>query len=316
MYHPTYEPPSPSPQPNQVYSPLNRLNLDVDMENLFSTKEYYASQGSDHDYYVGQGSDGNQEFYTGQDYSMGHGSAPVEDDSPVEEVAAPAKGKKVSKRLPKTVQPKEGFKMSPWTIADEIVLCQAWCDVSENSITGNTMKSKGFWLKVIEYFKKETGSNQGYDSILNKWKNRVRPRIGAFCAIFDNVRRRNKSGSCDLTVYQKACVEYATEYDHEFSLEPCWQILKNHHAWKQVETLVFYSKQNPGSKKAKTSETTSSSAQGGLNLNEDAAGSEEEVREVRPMGRDRARAKKSSISSRSEASSAGGGGIVDMVADK
>ncbi|GJZ15420.1 hypothetical protein Tco_0551097 [Tanacetum coccineum] len=50
MYRPTYEPPSPSPQPNHVYSPLNRLNLDMDMENLFSTQEYYAGQGS------GQGS--------------------------------------------------------------------------------------------------------------------------------------------------------------------------------------------------------------------------------------------------------------------
>ncbi|GKF45392.1 hypothetical protein Tco_0131944, partial [Tanacetum coccineum] len=80
MYRPSYEPPTPSPQPNQGYSPLSRINLDMDMENLFNTQ----------DYYVGQGSGGKQEFYTGQDYSMGHGSAlgstPIEDDSPVEEV--------------------------------------------------------------------------------------------------------------------------------------------------------------------------------------------------------------------------------------
>ncbi|GJV45576.1 hypothetical protein Tco_1430112 [Tanacetum coccineum] len=41
----------------------------------------------------------------------------------------------------------------------------------------------------------------------------------------------------------------------------------------------------------------------------------EEVREVRPIGWDRAK-KKASSSSRSEASSAAGGGLVDMVADK
>ncbi|GKC05611.1 hypothetical protein Tco_0997221 [Tanacetum coccineum] len=210
----------------------------MDMENLFSTQEYYSGQGSGHDYYAGQGLGGNQEFYTGQDYSMGHGSAqgsaPVEDDSLVEEVAAPTKGNKVSKCRPKTIQPKESFKTSPWTIAEEIALCQVWCDVSENNIIGNAMKSKGFWLKVIEYFEKETG---------------------------------NESGSCDLTVYQKACVKYAAEYDHDFSLESMQLV-------------------------------------------------EEEVREVRPMSRDRARSKKSSTSSRSEASSVAGGGIVDMVADK
>ncbi|GJW24208.1 glutathione S-transferase T3-like protein [Tanacetum coccineum] len=203
MYRLSYEPPSPSLQPNQGYSPLNHINLDMDMENLFNTQEYYA----------------------------------------------------------------------------------------------------------------ETGLNRGYDAILKKWKNRVHPRIGAFCTIFDNVQRRNESGSCDLTVYQKVCVEYAAEYDHDFLLEPCWKILNNHSAWKQVEMPLFYSKQNPSSKKEKTSETTLASAQGGLNLNEEADGSWEEVREVRPIGRDRAK-KKAASSSRSEDLSVAGGGLVDMVADK
>ncbi|GJX42262.1 hypothetical protein Tco_0257252 [Tanacetum coccineum] len=138
MYRPTCGPPSPSPQPNQVYSLLNCLNLDMDMDNLFSTQEYYTGQGSGHDYYAGQGSGGNQEFHTGEDYSMDHGSAhgstQVEDDSSIEEMATPAEA----------------------------------------------------------------------------------------------------------------------EYDHEFSLEPCWEIWKNHPAWKQVEMLAFFSKQYPGSKKAKT----------------------------------------------------------------
>ncbi|GKD69430.1 hypothetical protein Tco_1323520, partial [Tanacetum coccineum] len=54
---------------------------------------------------------------------------------------------------------------------------QAWCDVLENSEKGNSMKVKGFWEAVINYFEMETGSTRGYDSILSKWKNRVRPRI-------------------------------------------------------------------------------------------------------------------------------------------
>ncbi|GJT31487.1 hypothetical protein Tco_0911762 [Tanacetum coccineum] len=225
-----------------------------------------------------------------QDYSMGqgsaHGSAPIEDDSPFEEVTAPVKAKKVSKHRQKivTIENKESAK--PWTIAKEVALCQAWCDVSENDIIGNVMKSRGFWLKFIDYFEKETGSqSRGYDAI---------------------------SGSCDLTVYQKACLEYAAEYDHDFLLEPCSQILKDHSAWKQIEMPLFYSKQNPGSKKAKTFETTSGSAQGGLNLNEKADGSGEEVQEARQLGRDRPK-KKASSSSSSKSSSVAGGGLVDLV---
>ncbi|GJS99639.1 retrovirus-related pol polyprotein from transposon TNT 1-94 [Tanacetum coccineum] len=52
-------------------------------------------------------------------------------------------------------------------------------------------------------------------------KNRVRPRICAFCADFDNVQWRNERWSCDLTVYQKACAEYEAQYNHDFTLEPC-----------------------------------------------------------------------------------------------
>ncbi|GKA69084.1 putative reverse transcriptase domain-containing protein, partial [Tanacetum coccineum] len=130
-----------------------------------------------------------------------YGSAPVEDSSPVEEVDAPSKGKKVSKLRQKTAQPKETSKTSPWTIVEEVAL---------------------------------------------------------------------------------------SEYDHDFSLDLCWKILKEHSAWKQVEMPVFYAKQNLT----------------------------KEVREERPIGRDQARKKKSSTSSRSEASSAAEGGIVDMVADK
>ncbi|GJU04921.1 hypothetical protein Tco_1121351 [Tanacetum coccineum] len=169
MYPLSYEPSAMSPQPNQGYSPLNHINLD--MENLFNTQDYYA----------GQGSGGNREYYTGHDYSMGHGSALVEENSPIKEVVAPVKAKK-----------------------------------------------------------------------------------------------RNENGSCDLTVYQKACAKYAAKYDHNFTLEPCWAILRDHFAWKQVEIPLIYSNQNQGRKKAKTSETISSSAQGGLNLNEEANGSGEE----------------------------------------
>ncbi|GKE94425.1 hypothetical protein Tco_1579280, partial [Tanacetum coccineum] len=292
MYRPSYEPPSPSPQPNQRYPPLNRLNLDMIWRTYLIRNNIMWVKGS------------------------AHSSTPVEDDSPVvEEVAAPVKAKKVLKRRQKIVPTLNKESSKPWTIEEEVALCQAWCDVSENDITGNAVTSREFWLKVTEYFEKETGSNRGYDSILSKWKNRVRPRISAFCAIFNNVQWRNDSGSCDLIVYQKACVEYATEYDHDFSLELCWQILKDHSAWKQVEMPSFYSKQNASSKKAKTSKTTSCSGQGGLNLNEEANGYGEEVWEVRSIGRDRAK-KKTSSSSHSEASSAAGGGIVDIVAGK
>ncbi|GJT17172.1 hypothetical protein Tco_0875878 [Tanacetum coccineum] len=143
---------STSSQPNQPYSPINPTNLDMNFEELIFSQDYNYSQ----DYSMGHGS--------------GHGSAPVqddEDDSPVKEVS-PVKPKKPSRRAAraKKDEPKEPPK--DWTMAEETALCQAWCDVSENNIDGNSMKSKGFWDAVIRYFEKETGSSRGYDSIGRK----------------------------------------------------------------------------------------------------------------------------------------------------
>ncbi|GJX46195.1 hypothetical protein Tco_0271385 [Tanacetum coccineum] len=180
----------------------------------------------------------SQDYNYSQDYSMGHGSGqgsahgsvPIhddEDDSPIEEVS-PVKPKKPSRRASraKKDEPKEPPK--DWTMAEETALCQAWCDVSENNIDGNSMKSKGFWDAVIRYFEKETGSSRGYDSI--------------------------------------------------------------------------------GRKKSQTSETTSGSTSGGLNLNEEADEALEKTQEFRPMGRDRAKAKKKAAGS----SRGGSSSLVDL----
>ncbi|GJR55253.1 hypothetical protein Tco_1405774 [Tanacetum coccineum] len=69
-------------------------------------------------------------------------------------IAVPKKKKKEVKDAPKE-----------WTVEQEIALCQCWCDVSENNISGNSMKAKGFWEAVIRYFKKpmESGTQKNIE---------------------------------------------------------------------------------------------------------------------------------------------------------
>ncbi|GJT16957.1 probable protein S-acyltransferase 17, partial [Tanacetum coccineum] len=206
------------------------------------------------------------------------------DDSPVEEVS-PVKLKKPTRRAARSKKndPKEPPK--EWTVGEEIALYQAWCD--------------------------ENGSSRGYDSILSKWKNRVRLRIGAFCAIINNVKDNHESGSNDLDMFQKVCAEYKIIYRQDFTLEHCYNILKDHQGWLDIEMPSFY-KNAKGRKKSKTFETTSGSASGGFNLNNEADEAEEETQEVRPPGRNQSKAKKKSAASfRGKSSS-----FVDLVADK
>ncbi|GJT89404.1 retrotransposon protein, putative, ty3-gypsy subclass [Tanacetum coccineum] len=293
---------STSSQPNQPYSPINPTNLDMNFEELIFSQDYNYSQ----DYSMGHGSG------HGSAHGSAHGSVPVhddEDDSPVEEVS-PVKPKKPSRRAARAKKDEPNEPLKDWTMAEETTLCQAWCDVLENNIDGNSMKSKGFWDAVIRYIEKETGSSRDYDSIVSKWKNRVRPKIGAFCAIINNVEANHESGTNDLDVYRKACAKYKIMCKSDFTLEHCYNVLKDHLVWNDVEMPYFYKSQ--GRKKSKTSETTSGSASGGLNLNKEADEVVEETQEFRPMGRDRAKAKKKAAGS----SCGGSSSLVDLVADK
>nr|GEV74152.1 hypothetical protein [Tanacetum cinerariifolium] len=108
----------------------------------------------------------------------------------------------------------------------------------------------------------------------------VRPRIGAFCAIIRNVEANYESGTNDLDVYHKACAEYKMIYKQDFTLEHYYNVLKDHQGWLKIEMPNFTILR--------------------------------ETEELRPMGRDRAKAKKKSVgSSRARSSS-----FVDLVANK
>ncbi|GJW43441.1 translocator protein [Tanacetum coccineum] len=98
---------------------------------------------------------------------------------------------------------------------------------------------------------------------------------------------------------------------HDFTLEHYYNILKDHQGWLGIETPTFY-KNTKGRKKSKTSETTSGSASGGFNLNNEVDESEEEIQEKRAMGRDRTKAKKKSSASTRYGSSS----FVELVVDK
>ncbi|GJZ65428.1 hypothetical protein Tco_0622124 [Tanacetum coccineum] len=182
-------------------------------------------------------------------------SQPVEDGSPVEEVAA-----------------------------EELALCKAWVSASESSIEGNGKKASGFWTKVTEYFHNEMGEDKRtYDSVNCKWKNRIFPKVSQFGEIYNNVKDRHQSGACDTTIYQEAEIEYHAIFNAAFALTDC----------------------------------NSDSAHIGLNLNDEAADSEDvEVQEVAPMGRDRAKKKASSSGARSETSVAGDPSLVDALLSK
>ncbi|GKD56037.1 hypothetical protein Tco_1289424 [Tanacetum coccineum] len=126
-----------------------------------------------------------------------------------------------------------------WTVEEEIALCQGWCDVSENSISENSMKAKDFEKMLLGTLKMKLVQQEVMTRLLANGKIGVRPRIGVFCAIIKNIEANHESGTNDLD--------------------------------------------GQGRKKAKTAETTSGSASGGFNLNEEA---DEAVEETQSNGQE------------------------------
>jgi hypothetical protein len=176
----------------QDYSPIRSTNLDMNLDDWgdYPTPQYSTQNYPSQDASMGQGS-GHGSY---------HGSMPFDEDDDVEEIS-PVKPKKPSrcatKAKDKGKQPEPNKKVEPWTQAEEIALCRAFIFISKNDKKGNAMNRHCFWELLIKYFQKETCSDRTYDSIMSKWKTRIRGRVVNFCAIMDNVKYTHGSGEND-----------------------------------------------------------------------------------------------------------------------
>ncbi|GKA41211.1 hypothetical protein Tco_0733804 [Tanacetum coccineum] len=123
--------------PSQRFSPIYQFDLDDDIEPLFK-----------------EPSEGPPQL--------------VEDDYPVEEVA-PVKRKYLRRR--QSCKKNDKDLSEPWIPQEEVVLCRAWVDVSENSVDENAKRRQWFW----------TGSNNG--TFKKKIGNEKKATIPSICKL-------------------------------------------------------------------------------------------------------------------------------------
>ncbi|GKD32468.1 zinc finger BED domain-containing protein RICESLEEPER 2-like protein [Tanacetum coccineum] len=121
----------------------------------------------------------------------------------------------------------------------------------------------------------------------------VRPAVVRFCGVYGNVMRRlQESRASDADYYARALMDYEAETGTTFKLRHCWEILKDSPKWMQSELLKFTAKYRGGSKRYKSSGSSSFNTESGkasINLNANVGDNEEdEVHKIRrPMGRDK-----------------------------
>ncbi|GJS49248.1 hypothetical protein Tco_0599369 [Tanacetum coccineum] len=103
----------------------------------------------------------------------------------------------------------------PWTTTEEIMLCTAWCNAMDTYVTRDRQFRKGVWEEVYDNFKKDMGGTiRGYDAIVSKWKNSIRPKVACFSVVYDSVRRMDKNGSSDLVLFQNALANFKRGMDN------------------------------------------------------------------------------------------------------
>ncbi|GKA92022.1 hypothetical protein Tco_0813947 [Tanacetum coccineum] len=85
---------------------------------------------------------------------------------------------------------------------------------------------------------------RGYDTVVVKWKNSIRPKVVAFSVVYDSVQHMDEIGSSDLILFQNALTEFQTGYSHPFTMEACWMILKNHADWTEIEVPTYQRRNN------------------------------------------------------------------------
>ncbi|GKA22952.1 glutathione S-transferase T3-like protein [Tanacetum coccineum] len=156
---------------------------------------------------------------------------------------------------------------------------------------GNAKKQSGFWVEVMESKTKQYG-RRIYDMVVGKWKT-VRSSVIRFCGIYNNVMRMaQESGAEDEDYVQRAMIHYEIETEIPFKLHH-WDILKDRPKWQEIALPKFLT-WSGGSKRHKSSGSSSfntESREQSINLNTIVGDTDEdEVQEIRPEDRDKARA--------------------------
>lgn len=138
------------------------------------------------------------------------------------------------------------------------------------------------------------------DSIRGKWRE-IREKVGKFAANHKQAVNNRRSGQGPLDIYHEAMRLY--EHDNNgqtFKMQELWKILKN---CTKFERVPLVGQQSSSTKRSKTSSDHDVSHSDGqskyIDLNESGDEFVYPVEADRPMGRDKAKAKRAAASSSS-----------------
>nr|GFB92436.1 hypothetical protein [Tanacetum cinerariifolium] len=161
------------------------------------------------------------------------------------------------------------------------------------------------------YVRKRLPAKQNDKDVNEPW---TPDEEAGLCKAWINTSKNNKDGNGKKT---NGFWMEVTTYFHKETGSAKRSLESDHKKWKKFKYPVYLNAKYPRPKTSRTSESASDSAHNGLNLNDEVADlRDEEIKESRPMGRDKTKRMGSTSAARSASSVEADLSLVDVLLSK
>ncbi|KAJ9555229.1 hypothetical protein OSB04_009843 [Centaurea solstitialis] len=145
---------------------------------------------------------------SGSDSSETHSYVPETQRLPTEGSVSPDAEPELFPEKPKQTFPTRAT-AKKWTPDEEVALCQAWINESENPSSGNAQRSIQFWRSIERsfYARLQVAPYRTHHQLTAKWK-AMNKKIMAFNGIYNQIMNNKPSGESGVNLLKKVRSQY------------------------------------------------------------------------------------------------------------
>jgi hypothetical protein len=127
--------------------------------------------------------------------------------------------------------------------AEDVKLCKAWIEVSQNSITGTDQRMETFWGKISDIFNSgKSADDEDYRtpaSLQSRWTT-LQATVSKFCGTYQAVTNEQHSGWSPEDVLKEALHRYSEKSvrNQAFTSLTCWELLRQYPKWASYTDML------------------------------------------------------------------------------
>jgi hypothetical protein len=164
-----------------------------------------------------------------------------------------------------------------WTKQEDVFLCIAFVNVSEDPVVGTGQKSKEFWSRVNKMFKELVkkrsseleewvrNTNREETSMQNRFKKLIAKNVLLFNPYYSKVKKAKPSGMQEDDIRAEAAEQYLDFYNEQFKFMHCLDELWKLPKFDPMQEVIEIGSDDEDDAGAAKSTTTTIKSEGGIN---------------------------------------------------